>query len=134
MRADQNLLVKNSATIGHNFKWANKLNEGNQAMPANSMFTMAPALAPSYRKVLVECNIHGWMKGSIWVFEHPYFAVTDKDGKFEIKDAPAGTYKIVLFHDYQGWLNNDNKWGGEEIKIPAKDTVTIDGKVMQKKD
>jgi hypothetical protein len=133
MRADQELVVKNSAEIGHNFKWANKLNEGNQAMPANSSFTME-ALKPSYRKVLVECNIHGWMKGSIWVFEHPYFAVTDADGKFEIKNAPAGTYKIVLFHDYQGWLNNDNKWGGEEIKIPAKDTVTVDGKVVQKKD
>jgi len=132
MRADQQLEVKNSAEIGHNFKWANKLNEGNQAMPANSSFTMDP-LKASYRKILVECNIHSWMKGSIWVFDHPYFAVTDADGKYEIKNAPAGTYKIVLFHDSQGWLNNGNKWGGEEVKIPAKDAVTVDGKVVQPK-
>jgi hypothetical protein len=132
MREDQQLIVKNSAAFPHNFKWVNKLNEGNQAMPANSSFTMEP-LKPSYRKILVECNIHGWMKGSIWVFEHPYFALTDEDGKFEIKNAPAGTYKIVFYHDYNGWLNNGNKWGGASITIPAGGTVTVNDKVGEPK-
>jgi hypothetical protein len=132
MRADQTLVVKNSSDIGHNFKWANKFNEGNQSIPAHSSFTMDP-LKPSYRKILVECNIHGWMKGSIWVFEHPYFAVTDADGKFQIKNAPAGTYKIVFFHDYNGWLNNGNTWGGASITIPAGGTVTVNDKVIEPK-
>jgi hypothetical protein len=133
MRADQELLVKNSAEIGHNFNWKGKFNEGNQAMPPNSSFTMEP-LKPFYRKILVECNIHTWMKASIWVFEHPYFAVTDADGKYEIKNAPAGTYKIVLYHDYKGWLNNGFTGGGVAIKIPAGDSVTVDAQVPKSTD
>ena len=29
------------------------------------------------------------MKAYVWVFDHPYFAVTDDDGNFEIKNAPV---------------------------------------------
>ena len=36
------------------------------------------------------CNIHGWMKAYVRVFDHPYYAVTDEDGKFEIKLARVG--------------------------------------------
>jgi hypothetical protein len=32
------------------------------------------------------------------VFDHPYFAVTDKDGKFTIKNVPDGKYTIQAFH------------------------------------
>jgi hypothetical protein len=133
MRAEQELLVKNSAEIGHNFNWHGKFNEGNQAMPPNSSFTMEP-LKPFYRKIPVECNIHGWMKASIWVFEHPYFAVTDADGKYEIKNAPAGTYKIALYHDYKGWLNNGFTAGGVKITIPAGDSITVDAQVPKSTD
>jgi hypothetical protein len=33
------------------------------------------------------------------VFDHPYFAITDQDGKFEIKDAPVGKWRIVYWHE-----------------------------------
>ena len=34
----------------------------------------------------------------ITVVDHPYFAVTGKDGTYAIKDVPAGKYKIVALH------------------------------------
>ena len=34
------------------------------------------------------------MSGYIVVVPTPYFAVTDKDGNFEIKDIPAGKYTL----------------------------------------
>ena len=37
-----------------------------------------------------KCDVHGWMNAYVGVLDHPYFAVTDKDGKFELKDAAAG--------------------------------------------
>ena len=46
-----------------------------------------------------KCDIHPWMKGYVRVFDHPYFAVTDEDGKFEIKNAPAGKWRIVYWHE-----------------------------------
>ena len=46
-----------------------------------------------------KCTIHGWMTGYVRIFDHPYYAVTDEDGKFEIKNAPAGKYRIVYWHE-----------------------------------
>jgi len=53
--------------------------------------------------ILVTCSIHGWMKNYIRVFDHPYFAVTDADGNFEIKNIPAGNHRLVIWHD-SGWV------------------------------
>ena len=37
-----------------------------------------------------KCDVHGWMNAYVGVLDHPYFAVTDKDGKFELKSLPPG--------------------------------------------
>jgi protocatechuate 3,4-dioxygenase beta subunit len=34
----------------------------------------------------------------VTVVDNPYFAVTDKDGKFTIKNVPPGKYKIAALH------------------------------------
>ena len=47
----------------------------------------------------VTCDIHPWMKAWWMVFDHPYFAVTDAKGYFEIKNAPAGTQKVVVWQE-----------------------------------
>ena len=41
-------------------------------------------------------NIHPWMKGCVWAFDHPYFAVTDANGGFVIPNAPAGKWRLVV--------------------------------------
>ena len=45
-----------------------------------------------------KCDVHPWMFSYITVVDHPYFAVTGKDGTFTIKDVPPGKYKIVALH------------------------------------
>lgn len=45
---------------------------------------------------------HTWMLAYIYVFEHPYFAVTGDDGSFEIGDVPAGSYDMVVWHEKLG--------------------------------
>ena len=49
-----------------------------------------------------KCDVHGWMNAYVGVLEHPYFAVTDKDGKFSLKTLPAGTYTIEAWHERLG--------------------------------
>jgi hypothetical protein len=39
------------------------------------------------------------MNGWIYVFDHPYFAVTDADGSFTIKDVPPGDHVLELWHE-----------------------------------
>jgi polysaccharide lyase family 4-like protein len=46
-----------------------------------------------------KCNVHKFMKVSIHVFNHPYFAVTDKNGEFRISEIPPGEYKIKIWHE-----------------------------------
>ncbi len=47
----------------------------------------------------VQCDVHPWMKAWIAVMSHPFFTVTGSDGKFEIKNIPAGTYTIEAWHE-----------------------------------
>jgi hypothetical protein len=49
--------------------------------------------------VEVTCALHPWTHAYIAVFDHPYFAVTDDDGKFTIDSLPAGTYKMMVWHE-----------------------------------
>jgi hypothetical protein len=45
------------------------------------------------------CDVHPWMEAWIGVLEHPYYAVTDAAGKFEIKGLPPGTYTVEAWHE-----------------------------------
>jgi hypothetical protein len=47
----------------------------------------------------VECDMHHWMHGYLYVTDHPYSTVTDADGKFFLKDVPPGTYTVVAWHE-----------------------------------
>ena len=47
----------------------------------------------------VVCNVHTWMASYVCVVDHPYFAVTDAAGSFEIKGLPAGTYTLGVWHE-----------------------------------
>jgi len=47
----------------------------------------------------IRCDVHPWMQAWVAVMSHPFFAVTGSDGKFEIKNLPAGTYEIEAWHE-----------------------------------
>jgi hypothetical protein len=57
---------------------------------------------PSAGVVNLQCNGgHLWMNAEMFVVPHPYFAVTDESGTFELSDVPPGEYQIVAWHE--GW-------------------------------
>src|SRR5258708_207733 len=51
--------------------------------------------------VSMRCNVHVWMNAEMIVARHPYYAVTDEDGNFELREVPPGNYEIVAWHE--GW-------------------------------
>jgi len=49
--------------------------------------------------VRVFCDIHSHMNAFILVFGHPFFAMTDTDGRYRIDDIPSGTYNVVAWNE-----------------------------------
>lgn len=119
LREGQILVAKNSSGIGHNFKWTGNpaVNPGGNSLLPPGASKEIDDLKADRIPVAIECNIHPWMKGWARVFDHPYYAVTDDDGNFTIKNAPAGEYRIKYWHGSSGWLGGVKGKDGDPIKI-----------------
>ena len=51
----------------------------------------------------VKCDAgHTWMRGYVHVFEHPYFAVSGSDGRFELREVPPGHHAVKAWHERFG--------------------------------
>ena len=103
-------MVKNSGTVPHN----TKIDSPGDNPSVNPLLPPGSALVVSRLEggdgaLAVGCSIHGWMNGYIRVFNHPYFAVTDEDGKFKIENAPAGKYHIVAWQESIGYLRRASR-------------------------
>jgi hypothetical protein len=99
MQVNQTFNVVNSDQTPHNINFDSKLNEkfnqgqGPGAAPITKQFKRSETVIP------VKCNQHPWMRAYVAVLPHPFYAVTDKDGHFEIKGVPPGTYTVVAWHE-----------------------------------
>jgi plastocyanin len=72
----------------------------NQALPQKGQRVKSTLKSPGV--VDVACDVHGWMQGWIVVADNPYFAVSEKNGTFAIKDIPPGKYTLTTFQPYVG--------------------------------
>lgn len=122
MREGQVLIAKNSASIAHNYKWTGAPttpNEGGNVLIAPNGQVVLKDFVAHRLPIKIECNIHPWMNGWVRVFNHPYFAVTDADGNFEFKDAPAGKYRLMVWHGSGGWRGGAKGKDGTPITIKS---------------
>lgn len=60
--------------------------------------TAEPVLFDQPGKVVLGCNIHDSMVATIYVLDTPYYALSDEDGLAQLKDLPAGDYRIEIYH------------------------------------
>lgn len=52
--------------------------------------------------VKVFCDIHSHMSATVIVFNHPWYAIPDEHGRFELPDVPAGNHQITAWHERLG--------------------------------
>ena len=52
----------------------------------------------------VQCDVHEWMNAYLFPVEHPYFAISNKAGAFEIDQVPPGSYTIQAWHEVLGTM------------------------------
>ncbi len=74
--------------------------------------------------VPVSCDIHSHMSAYILVFNHPFFAVTDDDGRYSITGVPPGTYTLVVWSEL-GQAEN------KAVSLGEGETVEADFRVSR---
>jgi hypothetical protein len=119
-REGQDMIIKNSASVPHNAKWTSRENnEINPLIPAGGQFKLEAPLKAEKFPIEVACSIHPWMKAWVRVFDHPYYALTDADGNFEIKNAPilAGKLRMFVWQESAGLLGGNAGRFGETIQV-----------------
>ena len=110
VQVGQNIEVVNSDQTTHNIHPIPKENrEWNESQPPGAA-PIDKSFAREEVAVPVKCNVHPWMKAYMAVIGNPYFQVTEKDGKFDLKNLPPGTYTLVAWHELYG---------------PSEQTVTV---------
>jgi hypothetical protein len=122
LRVGQGLLVKNSAKIVHNFDYQGFRNPGDNSTIQPGQQKLIENLKAENLPLTAKCGIHGWMSARVGVFDHPYFAVTDGNGIFEIKQAPAGKLRLMVYHEQVGFRGGEEGRKGEVITLDAKGT------------
>lgn len=115
LRTTQKLVVKNSDKIAHNTKIDSVANPG-----INPILPPGQDIQHEFSKeerlpIPVSCSIHPWMKGYIVVKDSPYFAVSDEDGKFTIKNLPTGEWTFQIWHEKPGYVD-DVVTNGEAVE------------------
>lgn len=122
-RVGDTIVAKNPAPVAHNFFWTSANNgEFNVTIAKESDWTMPQALVAEASPIQFKCTIHPWMAGYVRIFDHPYYAVTDTDGNFEIKNAPAGKFRMVVWQEKQGFLGGKEGRFGIPVEIKGATT------------
>jgi len=92
------VVIVNSDPVMHNTHgFFGKQTVFNQAMPTKGMRIEKPVKKAGLMRI--ECDVHGWMLAWAYAAEHPYYAVTSKDGTFSIADVPPGSYTLVAWQE-----------------------------------
>ncbi|HSG71825.1 MAG TPA: hypothetical protein VLA12_15525, partial [Planctomycetaceae bacterium] len=121
----QPLQVINSDGVAHNTNAPFVRNSKfNSTINANDA-TGVTLVLDKAEKVPVKtvCDFHTWMNCYVFVIDHPFAAVTDENGKFEIKNLPAGTHKFRVWHESADFLERSlsvEVKAGADAKVDLK--------------
>jgi hypothetical protein len=68
---------------------------------------------------LVKCNVHKFMLGYRYVFDHAFFDITTEAGQFRIGDLPPGIHTVTVWHETLGTIQ-------KEVNVPVRGIMTVD--------
>jgi plastocyanin len=102
IQTGQTLQVINSDPVTHNIHPLAQINREWNHSQGEGDAPLARKFSKPEVMIRVKCNIHSWMHAFIGVLTHPYFAVSNDDGKFTIKNLPPGTYTIGVWQEKLG--------------------------------
>jgi hypothetical protein len=107
LRTDQTVAILSADAILHNTDVVAVRNSGqNQTISLDRVGTIQWKFPLAERMpIMVKCDIHSWMRAWWLIVDHPYAAISGKDGTFTIEKVPAGTQEFIAWQDA-----NDGRW------------------------
>jgi hypothetical protein len=118
VQVGQPLEVRNSDPLLHNVRGEGEINQSfNIGQPVQgTRFTRTF----STREVMIpfRCDVHAWMHAYIGVLEHPYFDVTDAEGRYTLKGLPTGDYTVEAWHERLGTASR-------QVTVGTEDTIDV---------
>lgn len=125
-----NYVIKNSDPIFHNTSLGVMLEGGlrrsvyNLALPYKDQVIEKPnrVVGPTD----IKCDAHPWMRAYVYSSRHPYVAITDEKGNYEIKDLLPGKYRVRFWHEgFKEIVNEVEVKAGEVSNLNITFTETV---------
>ncbi len=105
VRTTQRLVIENTDDTGNNVHLSLFRNPAqNHLLPGKTELSFDFAL-PERNPIYVSCNIVSSMRALLVIPDHPYAAVTNVDGEFEIPKLPVGSWEFQAWHEKTGWID-----------------------------
>jgi plastocyanin len=75
--------------------------------------------------IRVTCDLHSWMRGWVVVADHPFYAMTNGAGEFELRGLPPGRYTLKAWQERLGTISRDVAVGDQDptpvtLEMPAR--------------
>lgn len=117
LRTDQTLIIRNENPIGDSAKIDTFNNPGiNIILPEKGQVSCRFPVAER-QPAAVSCTVHPWESGWLIVKDHPFMAVSDADGKLEIKDVPVGKWTFQFWQEKARYIT-EARIGGKVRTLP----------------
>ena len=111
VQVGQKVIVKNSDPCVHNVHTVPKENTMQNLVQMSGGADLEFVFDKPEPFLKFSCDVHPWMKAWVSVVDSPYFSLSDKDGKFAIKNVPAGKYTVEFAH---------RKLGTKTVEVEVK--------------
>jgi plastocyanin len=125
------IAINNEDTILHNINISvDGIQRFNKGQPKQNQLLVAKLRQTGVADVT--CDSHTHMKSWMLILDHPYFAISDETGTFNIKDVPAGKYTLKVWHESWKVTSHDDDgrpiYGApillsQDVEVKAGDTA-----------
>lgn len=111
VRTDQTIRLANSDPVANNVRADLLMNSPMNVvvLPLNQKDVVISCKDPEKLPRRVVCDIHPWMTAQWLILDHPYMAITNSKGEFEVPNLPIGEHEFTVWHESVGYLDKSYK-------------------------
>jgi plastocyanin len=121
IRRGDSVKFTNSDAATHNVQTSSEIASFNVNTPGGGEHTFPFDKAGGTRQpAVIGCVFHGAMRAYVFVFDHPWFALTSTDGRFKLSDVSPGEYDLELVHPA-----GELRWR-KSVTLQAGETLRVD--------